>query len=37
MDWISIIPMVFSGGVVSGIVEVCAAIRHRNKAKIIDC
>lgn len=31
MDWISIIPipMIFSGGVVAGIVEVCAAIRNR--------
>ena len=30
MDWISIVQMIFGGGVVAGIVEVCAAIRHRN-------
>ena len=34
MDWLSIIPMIFSGGVVAGIVEVCAAIRHRNTDKV---
>ena len=34
MDWISIIPMIFSGGVVAGIVEVCAAIRHRKADKV---
>lgn len=34
MDWISIIQMTFSGGVVAGIVEVCAAIRHRKADKV---
>lgn len=31
--------MAFSGGVVAGIVEVCAAIRRRkaDKVKIIEC
>ena len=28
MDWTQIIQMIFGGGVVAGIVEVCAAIRH---------
>lgn len=28
MDWINILQMTFGGGVVAGIVEVCAAIRH---------
>jgi hypothetical protein len=30
MEWINIIQTVFGGGVVAGIVEVCAAIRHRE-------
>lgn len=34
MEWISIIQMVFGGGVVAGIVEVCAAIRHRKADKV---
>lgn len=34
MDWISIIQMAFGGGVVAGIVEVCAAIRHRKADKV---
>lgn len=34
MDWISIIQMAFGGGVVAGIVEVCAAIRHRKADKL---
>ena len=34
MDWISIIQMTFGGGVVAGIVEVCAAIRHRKSDKV---
>lgn len=35
MDWISITTMIFSGGVVAGIVEVCAAIRHSKADKVI--
>lgn len=39
MDIWSMVQMAFGGGVVAGIVEVCAAIRHRKadkvKAKII--
>lgn len=35
MDWINIIQMVFGGGVVAGIVEVCAAIRHRKADKVV--
>ena len=34
MDWISIIQMAFGGGVVAGIVEVCAAVRHRKADKL---
>lgn len=34
MDWVSIIQMAFGGGVVAGIVEVCAAIRHRKADKV---
>ena len=34
MDWINIIQMVFGGGVVAGIVEVCATIRHRKADKV---
>lgn len=34
MDWLSIIQMAFGGGVVAGIVEVCAAIRHRKADKV---
>ena len=34
MDWLSIMNMDFGGGVVAGIVEVCAAIRHRNTDKV---
>ena len=34
MDWISIIQMASGGGVVAGIVEVCAAIRHRKADKV---
>lgn len=34
MDWISIVQMAFGGGVVAGIVEVCAAIRHRKADKV---
>lgn len=30
MEWISIVQMIFGGEVVAGIVEVCAAIRHRK-------
>jgi hypothetical protein len=30
MEWFNIIQMAFGGGVVAGIVEVCAAIRHRK-------
>ena len=39
MDIWSIVQMAFGGGVVAGIVEACAAIRHRkaDKAKIIEC
>lgn len=29
MDWVAILQMIVGGGVVAGIVEVCAAIRHR--------
>ena len=35
MDWISIIQMAFGGGVVAGIVEVCAAIRYRKADRIV--
>lgn len=35
MDIWSIIQMAFGGGVVAGIVEVCAAIRHRKADKIV--
>lgn len=34
MDWINILQMAFGGGVVAGIVEVCAAIRHRKADKV---
>lgn len=34
MDWITIIQMAFGGGVVAGIVEVCATIRHRKADKV---
>ena len=34
MEWISIVQMIFGGGVVAGIVEVCAAIRHRKADKV---
>lgn len=34
MDLISIAQTVFGGGVVAGIVEVCAAIRHRKADKV---
>ena len=34
MDIWNIIQMVFGGGVVAGIVEVCAAIRHRKADKL---
>lgn len=34
MEWISIMQMIFGGGVVAGIVEVCAAIRHRKADKV---
>ena len=34
MDWVSIVQMAFGGGVVAGIVEVCAAIRHRKADKV---
>jgi hypothetical protein len=34
MDWINIVQMAFGGGVVAGIVEVCAAIRHRKADKV---
>lgn len=34
MDWFSIVQMAFGGGVVAGIVEVCAAIRHRKADKV---
>ena len=34
MDWTQIIQMAFGGGVVAGIVEVCAAIRHRKADKV---
>ena len=34
MDWTNIIQMLMGGGVVAGIVEVCAAIRHRKADKV---
>lgn len=34
MDWYSIIQMIIGGGSVAGIVEVCAAIRHRKADKV---
>lgn len=34
MDWISTMQIIFGGGVVAGIVEVCAAIRHRKADKV---
>lgn len=33
MDWSSIIQMIVGGGSIAGIVEVCAAIRHRKSDK----
>ena len=35
MDWANIVQMAFGGGGVAGIVEVCAAIRHRKADKIV--
>lgn len=35
IDWTQIIQMAFGGGIVAGIVEVCAAIRHRKADKIV--
>ena len=34
MDWVAILQMIVGGGSVAGIVEVCAAIRHRKADKI---
>lgn len=35
MDWISIIQMAFGGGVVAGIVEVCAAASRERLGDIV--
>lgn len=34
MDWTQIVQMIFGGSIVAGIVEVCAAIRHRKADKV---
>ena len=34
IDWTQIVQMIFGGGVVAGIVEICAAIRHRKADKV---